>query len=46
MEAVDCGLKASAAQNLFRQALQTSLEITRNVGDDVLVWDLLLFHKD
>jgi len=44
MEAVDRGLKACAAENLFRQALQTLLEITRNVGDDVLVRDLLLFH--
>ena len=46
MEAVDRRLKARAAENLFRQTLQALLKITRDVGDDVLVRNLLLFHQN
>ena len=46
MKAVDRGLKSCAAKDLFRQTLQTLLEITRNVGNDVLIGDLLLFHQN
>ena len=46
LQAVDGRLQARAAQNLFRQTLQALLEIAGDIGDNVLVRNLLLFHQD
>ena len=45
-DAIDRGLKASPAENLLCQTLQTLLKIGCDVGHDILVGYLLLFHQD
>src|SRR5579863_2140574 len=45
MKAIDCFLKASAAENLLRYGLQTVLRASANVRHDVLIWNNLLLQQ-
>jgi len=44
MEAVESWLEGVAAENLFRQALQTLLEITFTLGTTYWSWTFCFFH--
>ena len=46
MKLFDDPLQPRAAQDLLRHALQLFLQIDGDVGDHVLLWNLLLFHQD